>query len=523
MPAKKKDLKLLFINVCLRPGGYTKFLPVGLGSILTYFKTKGYDFTLLDIDIDEYDDEYVENYIKNNHFDFILTGSIVTHYKWVKWFVNMSKRHQPNSSIIVGNSVAGSIPEVFLNNTKGDIVVTGEGEISAYEAVEAVRLGKDLKTVEGISFRNNDGSITTTEHRKAAKINELPEIDWSPFDVERYMEKAETMPDKDDSPETMRSIPVVTARGCAFKCTFCHYVFWDDPYRNRSPESIITEIKHMIKRYNVNYIHFWDDLSFASAIQAEKLANKIIESGLKFKWVASVRVDLFSRARLSDEDALRVAKKMRQAGCYSVGFALESGNKEILKMMNKDIEVDAFYKTVYTFRKAEIICQTSVVFGYPQENKETIKETFDQCLKAGLYPSIGFLLPLPYTAMYDYAKVNGFITDEDRYLESMTERQDICVNMTKLSDEEIMDEIKIGAGKLNEMLELGLTEDTYIKTKNYQSQKVKKTLEVPQEQNITSMGNKSTRQRLDPKEIKRIRNDVSFNYSQTDFKFEENE
>ena len=47
--------------------------------------------------------------------------------------------------IIVGNSVAGSIPEVFLNNTRGDIVVTGEGEISAYEAVEAVRLEKDLE------------------------------------------------------------------------------------------------------------------------------------------------------------------------------------------------------------------------------------------------------------------------------------------------------------------------------------------------------------------------------------------
>jgi len=50
----KKDLKLLFVNSCLRPGGYTKFLPVGLGSVMTYFKTKGYDFTLLDIDINEY-------------------------------------------------------------------------------------------------------------------------------------------------------------------------------------------------------------------------------------------------------------------------------------------------------------------------------------------------------------------------------------------------------------------------------------------------------------------------------------
>jgi hypothetical protein len=118
MLSKKEDLKLLFVKPCLRPGGFTKLLPVGLASVMTYFESKGYNFTLLDIDIDELSDEYVENYIKDNHFDFILTGTIVTHYKWTKWFVNMTKRHQPNSCLVVGNSVAGSIPEVFLNNTK---------------------------------------------------------------------------------------------------------------------------------------------------------------------------------------------------------------------------------------------------------------------------------------------------------------------------------------------------------------------------------------------------------------------
>ena len=181
----KKDSKLLFVNGCLRPGGYTKFLPVGLSSVMTYFKTKGYDFTLLDIDINEYDDEYVENYIKTNKFDFVLIGTIVTHYKWIKWFVNMVKRHQPNTCMITGNSVAGSIPEVFMKNTEGDIVVTGEGEVSAYEAVEAIRLGKDLKTIEGISFKDNQGDVVTNTARKAEKIDELPEIDWTFFDVER--------------------------------------------------------------------------------------------------------------------------------------------------------------------------------------------------------------------------------------------------------------------------------------------------------------------------------------------------
>ena len=59
MSTKKNDLKILFVNPCLRRGGFTKLLPVGLGSVMTYFKEKNYNFTLLDIDINEFDNEYV--------------------------------------------------------------------------------------------------------------------------------------------------------------------------------------------------------------------------------------------------------------------------------------------------------------------------------------------------------------------------------------------------------------------------------------------------------------------------------
>jgi len=188
------------------------------------------------------------------------------------------------------------------------------------------------------------------------------------------------------------------------------------------------------------------------------------------------------------------------------GFSLESGNQEILEMMNKKIEAESFMETVNILHDADIICNTSVVFGYPIETKDTIKETFEQCLKARVYPSIGFLLPLPATGMYDYALTKGHIRDEEEFLLSITERQDICVNMTKLSDEEIMNEIKEGGKKLNELLELGLTEDRYIKTGNFKNYKAKKQWKKPP---------------LDPEDVKRNENDFSFNYSATEFKYEE--
>ena len=73
------------------------------------------------------------------------------------------------------------------------MLVLGEGEISAYEAVEAIRLGKDLTTVEGIAFKNSSNEYIETKHRQAAKIDDLPMINWDFFDVERYLELPETI------------------------------------------------------------------------------------------------------------------------------------------------------------------------------------------------------------------------------------------------------------------------------------------------------------------------------------------
>jgi anaerobic magnesium-protoporphyrin IX monomethyl ester cyclase len=146
------------------------------------------------------------------------------------------------------------------------------------------------------------------------------------------------------------------------------------------------------------------------------------------------------------------------------------------------------------------------VFGYPIETEETIKETFDQCLDVGIYPSMGFLMPLPYTKMYEYARKHGFITDEDDYLTNkITERQDICLNMTSMSNERILELVKEYAAKLNKMLELGLSEDRFVRTGGYRNQRSTKD---------------NVRPLLDPDALERNENDFTLNYSQSLFKID---
>ena len=487
-------MKILFVNPSLRLNHPYKILPVGLAMVMTYIEKNGYEFDLYDIDINDISNDEVDKFIQNNHYDIILFGTIVTHYKWVKWFCKKIKIYHPDTKIIVGNSVSGSCIDVFMKNVPADFAVIGEGEITLLELLNALEKNKDIRNIEGISYRDKDGYKVNDKRKATKRIDEFPMVNWDYFDFEKYRLKKTSLIDDED--EGDMSFPVNTARGCAFRCSFCHFVFWDDPYRHRSPDSILDEVERNMEKYGTTTISFWDDLSFAGLNQVETLCKRIIERKIEFRWSCATRTDLFGRPDRSKSKREDIAKLMKDAGCHSTGYALESGDEEILKMMNKKVNKEYFIEQVDILRKVGIKSLTSVVFGYPIETKETIRKTFDMCEENQMYPSIGYLLPLPYTGMYDYAIENGFITDEDAFLDSITERQDLCLNMTKMSNQEITDEIIKGAERLNIKLDLKFSKDKLIKTGGYKK--------------VRDSVNEGRR-------IKRNENDFSFNYSNTTF------
>ena len=96
-------MKILFINPSLRLEAPNKYLPVGLGAVMTYVDRMGdYQIELLDIDINAYDDDTVEKLICESDHDVFLSGSIVTHYKWMKWLTRIIRKHHPTKKIIIG-------------------------------------------------------------------------------------------------------------------------------------------------------------------------------------------------------------------------------------------------------------------------------------------------------------------------------------------------------------------------------------------------------------------------------------
>jgi radical SAM superfamily enzyme YgiQ (UPF0313 family) len=297
-----------------------------------------------------------------------------------------------------------------------------------------------------------------TGARAPLDVDKLPYINWDLFDVEKYIESGKDFVNVEIG-KPVRNIAVSSARGCVANCHFCYNNMKGLPFRYRKPEAIVGEIRAAKEKYNISYVQLWDEITFFSVPHAEALANEFIKAKLDVNWMARCRANLFNK-----EKDLDIIKKMKDAGCIKTQFSLESGDNTILKEMNKNITVAQFRKQVELFKKADIEVITSLVIGMPSETESTIKKSIDVCIECGIFPSAGYLLPQPGSKMYQYALQNGYIKNEEEYILNMGDRQDLAINMTKMSDEVLKSCLENEMERCN--IALGAGEKDAIKTYN---------------------------------------------------------
>ena len=460
-------MKTIIINVCLRPYMDYILFPLGLAYVASAIERAGYDFELIDLDAHRCSDKELESILRKKDFDVVAFGCIVTGYRIIKKLAKLIRAINKDAAIIAGNSVADSIPEILLSKTEVDIAVIGEGDITIVELLDALANSKSLENVKGIYFKKRGKIITNSRREAIRNIDSIPFPNWDIFDIEIYIKNGiGSVPEPYAIPkDEIRKLPVNTARGCLFRCTFCYHVFQKDKYRFRSPESILSEIKLLQKKYKLNYIAFSDELTFFSKKQAEDFVDKLFEKGLKFYWGANIRANLFK------ENDLELLKKIKKNNCIGFSYSLESADRDILRSMNKQLKVDDFKRQAKVLNMLGLETWTSIVLGYPQETLKTIEKTFNVCYDLDIYPSTGYLLPQPGTPMYDLAKEKCLIKDEEEYLLKIGDRQDFTINFTEIPDDVFQSEVKKHLKKISDKMKLGLNEDKLIKTGHYKSKK----------------------------------------------------
>ncbi len=113
----------------------------------------------------------------------------------------------------------------------------------------------------------------------------------------------------------------------------------------------------------------------------------------------------------------------------------------MLRFMNKSMDVDRV-KTLLKQARKLMDTQYTLILGYVSETKETVEETIKGVREVGFPPEQVFF-PVPYsnTELYRYACSQGFIKDEESYLELLSghEQRDFLFNFSSLSNEELFE------------------------------------------------------------------------------------
>lgn len=460
-------MKILFINPALRPNNPKCVPNVGLVYVASAVERAGIDLEIIDIDAHRFSEEQIEKQIRTKRYDAVGIGTLVSGYKWVKNVANVIKKHKPNVPIIVGNTLGTSVPELLLQKASVDICCLGEGDETIVDILSAINDGRALATVNGIMFIQDGEVYKTTPRPVIQEIDLIPFPNYDLFDIEIYLKKSKYFVPSHgmlDIPfDELIAFPVNTTRGCPHKCTFCFHAFKNERYRWRSPENIVQEMRLLKSKYNINFIHFWDELTFSGKKQSKRFVDVLLAENLDIYWIASCRAGLLK------EDDYPLIEKYKKARCHGLTFALENANEDIRRAMNKKNSVESFINQCHILKRAEINTFNQVIFGYPQETLSTISETFEVLRKCKIYPSVGYLLPLPGTPMFDYAIEHDYIKDVEDFLMIMGDRQDLRINMTKMSNEEMESAVERHLIQLSEDLEMGIEREKLIKTGTWQS------------------------------------------------------
>jgi radical SAM superfamily enzyme YgiQ (UPF0313 family) len=352
---------------------FSKFLLPRLGIFIlgSIVKEKGWDVEVIVEESQKIDFDKIRN------ADMVGISTITSTAP--RAYAIADKIRSMDIPVIMGGPHVTFLPDEALEHA--DFVIRGEAEEAIISFIDTWENGNNFSKVPNLSFPS-DGKILHNPVKplqRSLDMNPFPDFSLSKFIRKKIAGKI--------------TIPVQTSRGCPFHCSFCSVTgMFGKVYRFRSTENVIEELRHYDS--NKNTIFFYDDNFTANRKRAKQLLKRMIEEKLNFKWSTQVRVDIAKD--------LELVGLMKKAGCHTVYIGMESVNPESLKSIKKHQTVEEMAQAMHILHKQNIHVHGMFVYGFDDDDWQTVKETIRFAKKAK-FSSTQFMIltPLPGSEFYN--------------------------------------------------------------------------------------------------------------------------
>lgn len=237
-------------------------------------------------------------------------------------------------------------------------------------------------------YRNDMGvvelvqSLGKNNNESLSSITNLSYIDENKVTINKPLVKKfkhidGILPDYDDLPLKKYFTPTLvfadklSSRCFWAKCSFCSINTDKEERHEISLEESLKKFEYYNKRYDCNHLFLLDEACTPEYM--DKFASKILEKKMDLVWSIRTRID--------DRLDYSLLKKIHSAGCRELWIGLEAVSPELLKVMNKTEEPDAYAgiaaRIMSDCNEIGIGIHFCLMFGFPSENDVHRQQVID--------------------------------------------------------------------------------------------------------------------------------------------------
>lgn len=270
--------------------------------------------------------------------------------------IKLLKERREDATILVGGP-ACSAPgqrEMLAAHSGGNIdyFLVGEGEELLPEFLHHRQHGGLIASLSQV-VSGSDPSLPV-ETLKPAPLETMEWPDFAEFDMSDY---------------SGESLALLWSRGCIGRCVYCKEKALWGRFRVRPVSSIMAELQHHVAKLGITNFVVYDSAVNGNALHLSAICEAIIDAGLKITWSGE--------AIAHKHTSLNLLKRMKQAGCHTLVFGIESGSDRILRAMGKLSDVATGGEVLRNTSKAGIRVAINILVGFPGETDADFQQTLE--------------------------------------------------------------------------------------------------------------------------------------------------
>jgi len=302
----------------------------------------------------------------------LLTCTMTYWYPGVQAVVELVRRRFGAVPVIIGGIYATLCPEHARTQSGADVVVSGPGERAVFAALrdtlgDGVPPWPDLSGLDALP---------------APAFGRLRDRTW---------------------------LPVLTSRGCPFRCTFCASHLLADGFEQRAPASVAAEIEDHRALFGTRHFAFYDDaLLLDKARHAVPLLERIAAAA------TPVRLHAPNGLHIREIDG-PMARLFRAAGLSSLYLSLESADASLVRERTPKTSPDDLPRALAALEAAGYERRdvgVYLIMGLPRQSGASVEESIRFVRGLGATPRVAFFSPIPGTAEWDTLTRTGVVTEE---------------------------------------------------------------------------------------------------------------